>query len=333
MKKLLNLITTILLIASICVSTLSYISYRNQLTLIADYNSGTYNLSLEKVEELIPKFPNITVTGLPFSYLKARYLNHYNKELEAIKELKRSIQDNPYIYSKESELANIYLELDSLERAYFYSQKAFQNLKGSLANQIQLTYLLAKLGKIDSLKMMPSLIKYKRKEFWESYFEYYGLTITAGDSSAVSYIDSISKIYKESVILNKLTQKLRVGDLNVRDSDQLYNEALIINAKRENDPNALEKLKKAHDLNPNNYDLNVDYGIFLFKIDSFALAREILEKAKKSIYNLEGKPDFYVGVIDLSNGDNSSACINLKKARDLKFSNKQISELINLYCR
>ena len=41
--------------------------------LLQDFNTNQYNIPLNKVEDITPDIPNITVTTIPMNSVKARY--------------------------------------------------------------------------------------------------------------------------------------------------------------------------------------------------------------------------------------------------------------------
>ena len=75
--KFFPLVTMILMGFSIFVTYKTFQSHKGQLTLLRDFNSNKYSIPLDKVENITPSIPNITVTTIPMNSIKARYFTYY----------------------------------------------------------------------------------------------------------------------------------------------------------------------------------------------------------------------------------------------------------------
>ena len=62
--------------------------------LLRDFNSSKYTVMMDKIDNITPDIPNITVTTIPMKSIKARYYfnaNKYDKALELLDEEFRQI--------------------------------------------------------------------------------------------------------------------------------------------------------------------------------------------------------------------------------------------------
>ena len=95
---------------------------------LKDIKSNQYNLTLNKVENITPNNPNITVTTIPINSVKARYFVKYKKYDKAIKLIESGTKANPFLFYSEILKSQIYEELGKLDSAKFYAKKAFFGL-------------------------------------------------------------------------------------------------------------------------------------------------------------------------------------------------------------
>ena len=61
-------------LSSIFVSNKVYVSLKDQMALLSDFNKGEYKTSLAEVINMDLTIPNVTVTTIPLIDIKARYL-------------------------------------------------------------------------------------------------------------------------------------------------------------------------------------------------------------------------------------------------------------------
>lgn len=117
-----------LLLVQLCVCYtlyLTFISFRYQYTIINDTKTSELSFSVEEIDKM-PSIPNVGVTTLPVSALKAPYyIKSDNKKAYYL--LKNGYKENPYINYSEFLLGAYHLEVKALDSAKFYAAKAFYN--------------------------------------------------------------------------------------------------------------------------------------------------------------------------------------------------------------
>ena len=117
-----------LLLVQFCVCYilyLTFISFRYQYRIINDTKTSELSFSIDEIEKM-PSIPNVGVTTLPVSALKAPYyIKSDNKR--AYKLLKNGYNENPYINYSEYLLATYHFQVKAFDSAKFYAAKAFYN--------------------------------------------------------------------------------------------------------------------------------------------------------------------------------------------------------------
>ena len=76
--------------------------------LLRDFNSNKYSVTMDKIDNITPDIPNITVTTIPMKSIKARYYFNANKYDKALELLDEGIAANPYLFFTENLKAQIY---------------------------------------------------------------------------------------------------------------------------------------------------------------------------------------------------------------------------------
>ena len=309
-------------------------SYLKQLKLITDFNSGKFNLTSDVVENMVSKFPNISVTTLPMNYLLGRYLIHEEKIDKALELIKDDENDNPYLYNKEELLAQIFVRKDSLKLAEKYASIAFHKLPNATVHQLTYITILLKLNKIDSIiGVKNKVIEVDRmtEMFAENYLTLLSTKYLAGDSLIKSETNFFKKLYPSNIKIQELYQKARIGNQAFVESNSIYNDGLALSEKKENYLLAINLFKQSIQLNPYFGNPFFDMGMLYYKSDSLVIAEENFKKAQKNINSItKGKIEFYLGMIYLEQGKDSIACSNFLKAYELNFSTAE--KLYKTYC-
>ena len=93
--------------------------------MLSDFNMKDFTRDID-FENFIEDYPNISVTTIPISTIKAEYFLTKNRIDEAIKLLKKGIKANPYIGRSEVRLSEIYFTSRPIkDSAIFYANRAY----------------------------------------------------------------------------------------------------------------------------------------------------------------------------------------------------------------
>ena len=83
------------------ITYITYQSLKGQMFLLRDFNSNKYSITMDKIDNITPDLPNITVTTIPMKSIKARYYFNAKKYDRAIELLNEGIPANPYLFFSE----------------------------------------------------------------------------------------------------------------------------------------------------------------------------------------------------------------------------------------
>ena len=111
--------------SNIYVTNKVYKSLKGQMLLLQDFNTNQYNIPLNKVEDITPDIPNITVTTIPMNSVKARYFVKAKKYEKAKKLLEKGTKANPHLFYSEILKSQIFQETGLLDSAKFMLKELF----------------------------------------------------------------------------------------------------------------------------------------------------------------------------------------------------------------
>tara|TARA_B110000027_G_C16095817_1_gene290736 strand:+ start:670 stop:1686 length:1017 start_codon:yes stop_codon:yes gene_type:complete len=112
-------------IPTLILSFRAYKSYQQQYYMLSDFNNNDFTREID-FENFIEDYPNISVTTLPLSAIKAEYYIAQNKIDDAIKLFHKAIKANPYIGRSEARLADIYYSYNfKIDSANYFADRAY----------------------------------------------------------------------------------------------------------------------------------------------------------------------------------------------------------------
>ena len=196
---LFKLISFIFISFSVYILFSTFISFRYQYLINIDIRNKTKTLSEDDVDR-IPSIPNVGVTTLPISSLKAPYIIKSNQN-RAYKLLKNGSNENPYIYYSEYILATYFLQLKMFDSANFYAQNAFYNWPKNLDHYKLYNQTLIALK--DTIGLLDA-------------YDYVNSTFLEKDGYAKEFVDSYSNAKLRFLIydyknLKKVTPSILIG--------------------------------------------------------------------------------------------------------------------------
>jgi tetratricopeptide (TPR) repeat protein len=106
----------------------SYITYKKQIPLMADFNYGKYTIKVEEYENIDFKWPNLSVTTIPLNSMIARYYENSGQYEKAINTLHQTKNINPYLGWNDAVLAASYFDTNKIDSAIYYSEKAYYKI-------------------------------------------------------------------------------------------------------------------------------------------------------------------------------------------------------------
>ena len=320
----------IIMAPSIYITNVNYKSLIGQLTLLRDFNSNQYNVSLDKIDNITPWLPNITVTTIPMQAIKARYYLYYKRYEKAIPMLKEGISANPYLLFSENLLGKAYYEMGQIDSAFHYSKKAFYGLpNNALHGATYATVLSVKRDTLELNRALDNLSGNSNPVIWKNFIIAYGANAKPGAHGMVKRINKAVELYPNDTEIKNMQRLYVIGQEKINESNSVAAEALAFyNQGRYIE--AAEKFEVAGNINyveyshfenaASAYFLAGDYG------QSFIYLNRVIEEFKP----MTGKSEYLKGLISINWGDAVQACELFNISLSYGYSQAQTS--INQYC-
>lgn len=199
-NHLFRIISFLLIFSSTYVLYLTFISFRYQYIINSDIRNQTRTLTPDQVED-IPYIPNVGVTTLPISSLKAPYVINSNQQ-EAYDLLKSGNNENPYIFYSEYILSTYFMQLKMFDSARFYAKKAFYNWPKNLDHYKMYNKTL--IASKDTIGLLDA-------------YDYVNSTFLEKEGYANEFIDSYSNALLRFLVyeyddMKKISKKELLGD-------------------------------------------------------------------------------------------------------------------------
>ena len=330
-KNLLFLIIILIITASIKINYVFNNSLKEQLIIVLEFNnSGSLDYPFDKVKDFNHTFPNITVTTLPISFMKARYYLKAEKFDEALDLIHDSKKINPYLGVSEFELAKFY-QIRDTDSLYHYSKQAFHKLPRSEYHAKLYFHALNKLNKEQELDSAFNTIKkYNQFEQWKDYI-FYKLELGETNRQEMrKLLDGNSNFDKKNDKYVTLSTLVNIGFNNYTNY-----EASIVKAESLFDQNRLIEAAVIYDemsiKNPTEYILKENAAIAYFKAGMNQAAINIFKFVIDNFINRKNaKSEFYLGVTYLAQKNKSLGCDYLKYADNKDFAGAKI--VLDEYC-
>ncbi len=324
------LILILLMAPSIYITNVNYKSLIGQLTLLRDFNSNQYSLSLNQVDNITPWLPNITVTTIPMESIKARYYLYYKRYDKAIPMLKAGIAANPYLLFSENLLGKAYYEMGNIDSAFHYSKKAFYGLpNNALHGATYATVLSVKRDTLELNKAIDELTERNNPVIWRNFLIAYGASTTPGAYGISKRVNEAAKYFPNDQEIRNMQKLYVIGQNKINESNSIASDALnFYNTRRYIE--AAEMFIKAGEINfveyshfenaASAYYLAGDYG------QAFLYSTKVIEEFKP----MTGKAEYLKALIYINWGDSENACELLNTSINYGYSQAQAS--INQYC-
>lgn len=298
-------------------------SLYGQNTVFADEKA--MKLSYDKVDEVLPNYPNLNEFGYTIASLKAKYLIKEKRYDEALELLMRTKNDNKYIMYNENLVASIYGNYSNYDSVYKYRKMAFEmypKVEVLFTNYILTLKKLNKIKELDEAKLYHD--KYGSNEKFDSIF---------------------NRIYNHNgkIILNK-NEKAQENPINVMDKnlsktseadqkkklDYIIELSTKLNNTKNDWKKRLEISEELKKLQPESIIHDMNIGMSLYKLSRPKEAKPFIEKSIKSNYFTDGLPEFVMGCNYLTLNDKSKGCEYLSIAKTKGYT---IPENIQANCK
>lgn len=310
-------ITIFFLLGSILVSFKVFTSFRLQKKLISDFNNNITYVDSTFVSKLNSNFPNITVTTLPISTLKANYLSSTYRD-SIMDLLKSGDRANPFLHYSDILRAAIYTNENNLDSALYFSKRAFYSIPN---NELHSTTYLNVLSKLkDTVEMTKVFNRVKSNNSESLWIKYLKEMVLVHKDSSKKINKTISKafnLFPNNKLLPQIDINAKYGDYKVskallrsQRAEELYNKSLYLEAA-----NIYLEL---FDLIPDfAYLENAGNSFYQANMNNRALF--YFDKVIESKKIKSGKSEFLKGLLLIETGSKLSGCKFIQKSIKLNY--------------
>lgn len=312
---LFGVVSIIVLIDAAYYKYIAYQSLVAQGLTISDFpNKVTHNW--REVNDTLPDTPNLDANNIPIDVIRAWYLLDDKKYDEAMVLLNRSTKVNPYNMANEFVKAQVFLQANKLDSAWYYARKSFDNRPNNVAIYSLYNNLCLRRGDtLNIKKAFKECIRVRNEPMiWNEYIA----TLTNlhyNQAALLATIDSANKHFP--------------GDRSIQERYFSTRAGMAYAANKID--TALIYFSKLNKLNPadNSYTENV--GICYYVLKKYDLAIPYFDRIIAANVYTNGKPEYFKGICLSKIGKQEQACFFLKIADSKKFP--LASNVVSTYCK
>ena len=327
------------LVLLLCISTIwvNYKMYNSSLFqsyIMFDYNQATFYAPIDLVMDIDNEFPNVTLTTLPIKFLQARYYEEIDSIEIAKKLYYESMSINPYLTASEAELAGLYFNQKMYDSAYYYSKIAFDNIPNSNVHRHALFEVLK--HRKDTLELMSSfetLKQYDNDNHWKEFMLYMYQILGPNNKTVMDTFEEYKIRFNKSndKPTDVLESILKVGSNNVVASvsislkaDSLFNEKNYLSSAK------LYEL--ALEIDKTDYIFYENAAIAYNLAGDYNKAKNYFDRVIDGFKPLDGKSEFYKGLMLIKLNEMEEGCLLLKRAVELNYSGEASLKVYNNFC-
>lgn len=323
-------IAILLLIPSTWLIYSTYQSLVAQKTINSDVLSAAPVKTWEEVNQELPSIPNLNAFCFPIHAIKARYLLNEKRYAEALKDLDKSVAENPYLPYTEFLKAHSFLGLNRMDSAKYFADLAFDKRPRSLANLQLRNYVSYRLKDTATLGETFRIYTGFRKdqpEAWNNYLNYL-YNLTHDTTRLLTLVDSALKLFPDDPGLQKKRADLSTAPQTAASlaAAPYLTKGLESFQKKDYDA-AIQNFLRAGALDPGNYIFWENTALCYYVQNQWKLASAYFDKALRLNTARNGKSEFYKGVCLATMGDTTGACrfFHLSAAKNYPEAQNQIS--------
>jgi tetratricopeptide (TPR) repeat protein len=273
-------------------------------------------MALEEVENAFPAFPNLSTSTLPIKALIARYQFRDKNYDAALKLLRESDRDNPYLHYNDFIRTAVFADKRQLDSVAYYAYLAFYNWPRSKSYYKNAIFAASK--KRDTIEIKKIFNLYNRyRTGGEAYSQYLlGMYEVKGsaDKKMLSMLEFATRKFPEDsvIILNaKNTLLGNAGASNI--NNNAAQGALAFQKGRY--AAAAKFYLQASQVEPENYTHFENIGICYYSNKNYENCIQYFDKANSFAQNAAGKSYFFKAMAAIALGKKDQACSALNEAK------------------
>ena len=298
--------------------------------LLQDFNSNKYNLALNKVDNIVPDIPNITVTTIPINSVKARYYFNAKKYKKALSLIEEGTKANPYLYYSEILKSQIFEEQGRMDSAKVYAKLAFFGLPNNDLHSSRYLNLLSLTKDEKGLdEAFISLTKKNKKINWKNYLIIASALSEKKDKKLIERAKKATEIFPSDNDIKNLYIQISIGK-------EAFNQSIANSRKgleyfdKGDHLNASLKFEEAIKNNPLDYAHYENAATSNYLAGNLQKALQQINWVIEKLNPLNGKCEYIKALIFIKMNDPIGACPLLEISRDSGFN--QAVDLLQKYC-
>jgi O-antigen ligase len=302
-----------LLAPSIYIANETFESLKIQKFVMGEVNADPKMATID-VEKL-PDIPNLSSSTLPMKAMLSRYYIRDKRFDDALRVLKESENDNPFLHYNDFLRTSIYASLNKMDSANFYAKRAFDAWPRASSYYKNMIFTSAKLKDTNAIKraLQVSLeVNNDNALTWNQYLLGMFEVKQGADKNLLAQLEqTLKKFPADTAILNPTTKMLRGGNRDLQGLIAKGN-ALFVKGKYSQ---AAAIYKELSTLDPGNFSHLENVGICYYAGRSFAESLFYFAKSEQHPGNNTGKSAYFAGMSQLSIGKKAEACSSFKRSQ------------------
>jgi len=326
-KPLLNYaflgIAVLTLLPSIYISNKVYQSLKGQMFLLQDFNSNQFNVPINKIDNLVPEIPNITVTTIPINSIKARYYFNAKKYDKAIALLEQGTSANPYLYYSELLKSQIFMAKGQMDSAKIYAKKSFFGLPNNALHASHYINIINQTRDRLSLEEAFELLVSKNDiNNWRNYLIVASTLYPPKDKKLSAIAKQAAKLFPQDQKIQELYRLIAVGQIAANEAATFSNDGLAL-FNQTDYKNAALNFEKAFELNPLEFSFFENAATANYLVGNLQKALEQINLVINEMNPLNGKCEYIKALIFIKMQDPIGACPLLKTSIDSGYGQAQ----------
>lgn len=312
-----------LMVPSISITNTTFQSHKGQLFLLRDFNTNKFSITLDKIDQITPELPNITVTTIPMKSIKARYYENAKKYDKALALLDEGVAANPYLFYSENLKAQIFLKQGKIDSAFVNAKKAFYGLpKNALHASVYAQVLQLKRDKEALNKVFDVLSIKSGNLIWKNFLIVLSQLAPSGDPDFILHTTQAVQLFPDDKELFSLKKLAVVGQQKINEANtfsqaglQFFNQSLYVEAALE-----FEKALGTDELEYAHYE---NAASAFYMAGDFDKALIYSDKVINQLNPKTGKSEYINALAHINIGGVPRACELLQQSIDYGYAQAQ----------
>ena len=312
-----------LMVPSISITNTTFQSHKGQLFLLRDFNTNKFSITLDKIDQITPELPNITVTTIPMKSIKARYYENAKKYDKALALLDEGVAANPYLFYSENLKAQIFLKQGKIDSAFVNAKKAFYGLpRNALHASVYAQVLQLKRDKEALNKAFDVLSVKSGNLIWKNFLIVLSQLVPSGDPDFILHTTQAVQLFPDDKELFSLKKLAVVGQQKINQANtfsqaglQFFNQSLYVEA-------ALE-FEKALEIDELEYAHYENAASAFYMAGDFDKALIYSDKVINQLNPKTGKSEYINALAHINIGGVPRACELLQQSINYGYAQAQ----------